>query len=368
MLMHAQWRTETLLTVEDEDGFLALEPLWRTLQTARERPSYYESFPWAWRAWRSAYRPFGYRLHIIVALGGERGLVILPFVWRREGPFRVARWLTTVFYEHGDALLDPGPEAERSLATAWDAAARRFTFLRIPVLRADARLWPYATAMRSRRATGVETASIDCREWPDWNAYIASRSRNLVKDMKQSARHLEKAGAPRVAVIGDEEQAVAAAAWIHARKLEWLTGGGHALEGFAQRKPFLFDIVRQALREGKLLLNELTVDGTRIAAQLAFREGERLDCAMIAWDPAWRRCGPGRTLCLETIRWAFDNGIALVDLGPGTQDYKQRFASRTVASLDDLIASRQPAGCMVLAARYLWHRTQSAFRQPQPAA
>jgi CelD/BcsL family acetyltransferase involved in cellulose biosynthesis len=319
--------------VDNEQDFLSLRPSWDALALRQDRNSLSLGFAWALAAWETIARPSRHDLAVIVVEAEERVVLVFPFTLQRLGPFRIGRWLGPDLYECCDVLIAPVANDLPLVADAWEFARSHFHLLRFPVVRTDARIWPQAERSPGHRWEEMRLPSIDCRRWPDWNSYYASRSQSFRQDCKKSDKRLRKIGTPTFAVVDREERLDQSVDWIFARKIEWLvhTGRKQETRAFSSRKAFVSRICREALRTGDLVLMELMVDDVRVAAQLALRAGDRLECMMIAWAYGWHECGPGRTVLLETIRWAFDHGIRSVDLSVGGDEYKYRLTDEDIA-------------------------------------
>jgi CelD/BcsL family acetyltransferase involved in cellulose biosynthesis len=336
-----------LRTVEDEGGFLALRPHWDALFYGGAVNCVDQSFLWARTAWETTARAKRRSLHIIVGEADSRVVLILPFLVQRWGPLRIGRWLGPEYQEYCDILVASHSAAEQWVAQAWDVGISRFHALRLPAVRSDAKIWPHVQQARALHSMPTRSPYVDCRQWPNWETYYASRSRNFRRDCKKSLGRLANAGTPRFIVVG-EHQIGATVDWLLARKVEWLDRHGFEETSLSTKKSFFSRYCREALPKGEVLLIELLLNETRIAAQLAFHAGDRLDATMAAWAQDWQACAPGRLIDVETIRWAFEHGLGSVDLGMGTPDYKYRFAEKDLAVAKDVTIAPPPLGHVLL--------------------
>jgi CelD/BcsL family acetyltransferase involved in cellulose biosynthesis len=347
--------------VTDHETFMALGPSWDDLFARQTKPLQEQCFAWARAAWECLGQPAGRKLHVIVGERLGRTVLILPLTVQTLGPIRIAHWLGPGFFESCDVHLDPSV-TDDELASALRLATASCHLLRLQVIQAESRLWPWFAKVRLSRSEETRAPYVDCRRWPTWQAYGESRSRSFRDDCKKSLRRLERTGRPRYAIVDQPERLDEALTWLFAQKSDWLDRTGMDSSILAARKAFFSSVCHAALEDGRLLLNELWVDETRVAAQLAFRVGDRLDCHMIAWEPEWRACGPGRLLCFETIRWSFANGIRIVDFGIGTHDYKYRFTDQDATAAKNVFLAPHFVGHVLLGAREALHGLRQGLR------
>jgi CelD/BcsL family acetyltransferase involved in cellulose biosynthesis len=152
-------------------------------------------------------------------------------------------------------------------------------------------------------------------------------------------------------------------AWIFAHKVGRIARTKADQQRFSSREDFWMSICRDALVSGNLIMTELRVGDRRAAAQWAIRSGDRLHNQMVAWDPHFRRCGPGRLITIETIRWAFDNHIKVYDFGPGGDEHKYRYTGTELAVATEVVLAFPPLDQLLSAgvgtARWLKRRLRN---------
>jgi CelD/BcsL family acetyltransferase involved in cellulose biosynthesis len=196
---------------------------------------------------------------------------------------------------------------------------------------------------------------IDCVHWNCWEDYYKSRSKKFKRDYKESLNRLRRTGEPRFVVVDRQDLLSESLEWLFARKLEWLARSGFGTKAFSGQKDFYRNICREALGSGDLVLTELFAGRDRVAASLAFRAGGSLDCHLIAWDQGRQHAGPGRLVAVETIRWAFEHGIARINLGVGSDPYKHRLSDQEMTSAKDVFVASTLRGRTLLASRTPLH-------------
>ena len=183
-----------LRVINDDAEFLALKGQWNTLQQAEAEEHPERSFLWALHAWETIARPRGHKLHIIVGYSEGRIVLVMPLVVQRQWPIRIGRWLAPEFGECSDVLVKGCGRSDRWVASAWKLVASSFHLLRIPAICLDARIWPHVEATRSLQKTCTRAPYVDCRQWPDWKAFLGSRSKAFVTDFNRAGKRLRKAG------------------------------------------------------------------------------------------------------------------------------------------------------------------------------
>jgi CelD/BcsL family acetyltransferase involved in cellulose biosynthesis len=278
------------------------------------------------------------------------------------GPFTIGRALGPEFYEACDVLVREAPCANAWAQQAWDFALSGFDVLRLPAVRSTGHLWSPLHRSGARRYDPIASVYIDTSAWTGWDDYYRSRSSNFRKDHRTSLRRLQQAGTVRWHVVDQQHRVADSLEWMFTQKLNWLerTGGDATLANY---KDFYARLCSDSLASGELLLIELLVNDRRIAAQVGFRAGRRLDCDMIAWDPAWKACGPGRALDIHTIQWAFENGVRFIELGVFGHPSKERFTDRSVETAFNVFATSGLRGRVLLHMRDVLHRVRPGRRE-----
>jgi CelD/BcsL family acetyltransferase involved in cellulose biosynthesis len=343
--------------VENDDGFHNLRPVWTELhQQADQFPEH--TFLRAAAAWETVGRPRGRKLHIVVGRVAGEPVLIFPMTVQRIGPFTIGRALGPEFYEPCDVLVRSSPLADKWVQEAWDFVLSRFDLVRFPAIRASARLWPCLNRSRKTRFDAISSLFIDTSAWSGWEDYYRSRSANFRKDHKNSLKRLQQAGTLHWIHVTEPDRLAKTLAWMFAHKLDWLERSGGDVS-LGQYKTFYARLCRSALEAGELVLIELLVNNVRVAAQIGFRAGARLDCDMIAWDPAWKECGPGRALDVHTVQWAFENSVRFIELGVFGHPSKFRFTDQTIDTAFNVFVACGARGRALLRGKELFDGVRS---------
>ena len=104
------------------------------------------------------------------------------------------------------------------------------------------------------------------------------------------------------------------------------------------------------LRElGVLRLFVLECDEAIVAVSINLIQRNRMMAFVTTYDPDFERASPGMLLMCDYIRWSIDHGLEEVDFLCGGEDFKRRFATRSLI-LSSRAGARTPLGHLALAA------------------
>jgi CelD/BcsL family acetyltransferase involved in cellulose biosynthesis len=287
-----------------------------------ESGNLFSTWEWASVWWRhlGAGRP----LHLTAALDDSGAVVaILPFYLARARPLRMLR-----FVGHGpaDRLVPVCAPGDRSLA----AGALRQAL--------DGRLagWHVAVADRlpgedgwpellGQRAMRTEASPALVTEGRDWDAFLASRSKNFREQARRRERKLGKAYELSYRLTRDRDDLDRDyATLVRLHRERW----GEESGSFAgAREALHLDFARAALGRGWLRLWTLELDGRPAAAWLGFRFGGAEWYYQAGRDPVLEREAVGFVLMAHTVREALNDGVSEYRLLLGGEAYKDRFAT-----------------------------------------
>jgi CelD/BcsL family acetyltransferase involved in cellulose biosynthesis len=93
------------------------------------------------------------------------------------------------------------------------------------------------------------------------------------------------------------------------------------------RRAVIADFSEAAARRGWLRLWLLVADGEPVAAELAWRVGDRQVHYQGGFDPEWAARGVGVTAMMHAIQAEWDAGVREFDLCQGLADYKVRYST-----------------------------------------
>jgi CelD/BcsL family acetyltransferase involved in cellulose biosynthesis len=255
--------------------------------------------------------------------------------WRAALPLVAGRWCGVLpvaqlpgneWSPIGNLLLDAEHDprgAIAALAAAIDELP--YALLRLEPVRIDGPQWRLfvESLHRERRAVFVEPlfnvgqVSTD----GDWGEYLASRSRNLRKDLGKAERGLEKLGRLATKLHFEPDDARLAELLERGFAVEdrsWKGRGGTSV----LRTPKMLAFYRaQAalLRDrGQLQLSLLELDGLPIAFEYGWRSHATYFSFKVGYDEAYERHSPGQLLRMKLLENFFaDPEVNTVDFfGP----------------------------------------------------
>ncbi len=316
--------------ITDVDELAEIVPAWSRLAEGVANAFVSPEWFFAWlRHYGEAARPF------VTVLREEDGAVhsLLPFVVSRERRRSTVAFAGANLGDFFQPVAPPGDDELAGAGAALALAKRRREWSAIVLHNVDADA-PWTAALRGAGGAGLaevthprEVLPYVTLEGLTWEAYLATRSRNLRGQVNRKLRRLgdEHEVAFRLAddpVRLRDDMATFFA--FHDRR--WETRGGSSMAS-ARARAFHVDFASTALRAGSLRLWFLDVDAVPVAAWYGWSYGGRYSYYLAGFDPAWSRHSVGLLLLAHTIRAATEEGAYEYDLLRGNEEYKERFAT-----------------------------------------
>jgi len=303
--------------VRDEAAFQALQSEWEDLYQRASVQTPFLRYSWLWLCWNRQRNVDGTSLFMPVVRKHGRPVLIAPFRLRA----RRLSFLDSLTPQYNDLLIEESVDEAKYVDYLWQTlkglrGIRRFA---PKWVREDSPLLPHLDMDRLTPRVG---SYIDLTQSGDWQGYLRDLSRGLRQDHRRRLRILQKEGI-QFNTVADRETCSNIMAWLFARKREWLDRKGKTSTWFkAPGTEELFTAAaRQGIESGRTWLTFLSTGRAPISALLGFREGTTLYVSKTAYDPAWNRNSPGRTLYLLTIEQAYLHGIRKCDLMVGGQGW-----------------------------------------------
>src|SRR5262249_38053180 len=97
---------------------------------------------------------------------------------------------------------------------------------------------------------------------------------------------------------------------------------------------FLMDYAYRTAKSGQLCLLELELDGNVVGSRLGFVFGSELYLYFSGFDPSWKRYSVMTLLMCETIKWAIQRGLKVVNLSTGNDQAKLRWRPSEITFYD----------------------------------
>jgi CelD/BcsL family acetyltransferase involved in cellulose biosynthesis len=217
----------------------------------------------------------------------------------------------------GQTLFSTTPEVDMialegsPLASQWPVALRD--------------RWPGAVrpVLRQYHVHGCPTVSL---RYDSFDAWLAGKSWNFRQQMRRHRRRFIAAGGTeRTSTRETLDSDIRTLLRLHARRWE---GRGRS-KLVALGEPFqrmLEDVGLDLLAEDRFRLRLLEIDGEAVCAQLYLAAGGSVLYFNSGWDERFAHMKPSLIGMFGCVEDAFARGEREIDLGPGEQAYKLRFA------------------------------------------
>ena len=178
----------------------------------------------------------------------------------------------------------------------------------------------------------------------DWETYLASLGKNLRRDLRRLERDYidtKRAVLHRVENLDELPHAMEILVDLHQRRRNKLGDAGcFASERFLG---FYRDVVPELLRDGRLHLFWLEIDGRPVAAEYQLSAGGILYAYQAGVDPDALQHQPGKLLVMSVICRAIEEGHRAFDFLRGDEPYKARFGARPRPTLEYRMAPSNTA-------------------------
>jgi CelD/BcsL family acetyltransferase involved in cellulose biosynthesis len=180
----------------------------------------------------------------------------------------------------------------------------------------------------------------------DWETYLAGRSTNFRKQVRQAERRLvrDHKMTVRAATAGTLEADLAEMFRLHDLRM----AGASSLDHRARTvlKSFAF----AAQEQGWLRLNLMEADGAPVSGFFGWRLGDSYASYQGGFDPAWAKSSVGVALEAMNVRGAIEEGVSEYDFLLGTEKWKRRFTDEMRPTQTAvLLRARRPTRLLVAA-------------------
>lgn len=337
--------TFTLLT--SADAVRCIESDWVDLYRRCARPG--QAFQHFHRlaAWLDAYAgtPGADQPALVIARRNGRAVLIAPFALRSRLGLKTLTWMGEPAIQYGDILVDAGPEARALCARAIEEAIRglRPDLVHFRRVRADS---PLSATLGT---SGFETVEHDAAPYLDFGTtltaddyeerYPAKARRNR----RRLLRRLDETHPVSFIRLPAGPEAARATLAALSMKRAWLLSRAEVSPALADDRIARWFEALARNPDCDCRVTEMRCNGELAAAQIGFRDGDRLSLYLIVFGLKFEKDGVG-TLHLErTIREAFEEGIRSIDLLAPNVEYKRKWADDTVA-LADFVRPRTALG------------------------
>ncbi len=316
-------------TVFDDPADLDdLREAWTDLAVANAAPYCLPEWQLGW--WHHAAPPEA-ELRVIAVFEGEQAIGIAPFASDPASPVTEYRLLASAISAQVQPLARPGRESEVAAAIATQLASisprpSKVSLTRLP----EGSRWPdlLAGAWPGRRPPVIQRAAADSAPSRalvpvDADEFMASLSSNLRSQLRRGRRGFaEKDIQISLAEPDQMESALGALELLHLQRM-----GDRPTEAMLPGVKEMLEAVGSKLAESGRFRLWVARDGDEaISVFLFLAAGGQVGYWLGAFDDEWRKFSPGLVVLAAAIEDASSRGDDCLDLGPGQQDYKQRFA------------------------------------------
>jgi CelD/BcsL family acetyltransferase involved in cellulose biosynthesis len=352
------------------DGIVELEGEWRRLQDeAGILP--FTSWEWSVTWWRHLSRQslvVSDRLFLKVFRGPDGALIAVAPLMLREYPARGPRFRSLRYLG-----ADPGFTEVRGLLCRQEHEAGVHAAL-VGDLFARDRLWEClmlegirSTATLSRLAElhgePVQTEVTPCflLTLPEsWEAFRATRSRNVKESLRKCANSLKRAGlvpVHRVASTGPElMRALESFFTLHTARANRSDTVPHTnVFDTPLARSFLRALVVTYASSGAVRIFTMDLEGQTVAARIAFVVGRSLYLYYSGYDPAFGRYSVMTSVVAHAIQYAIGQGYETVNLSTGNDPSKARWSPEETCFTQVVLHSTSLRGRVGTAA-YLYLR------------
>lgn len=317
--------------ITDGNRLEQLAAAWDALAVTCGRPLVTPA--WMLGGWRHLPAPGG-ELRVVAVRDGDELIAVAPFYAEPRGACRIDLRMLGGAMPRVGPIAVPGREweAAEQVAAALASARPRADVVAIesspvashwPTALADR--WPGPTRPPLRRYYTQSSliVSLSARSFDDW---LAGKSGHFRKRMRALRRKFAEAGGTVRAATQETLRAdIETFMQLHAAR--WEGRGVSAIVARRDELAALYEeIGRAQLDSGRLRLYVLELNGEPIAAELFAAAGGELASINGGFDERHAKLGPSHVAIMHAIEEGIARGDTRLDLGPGDQDFKRRFA------------------------------------------
>jgi CelD/BcsL family acetyltransferase involved in cellulose biosynthesis len=331
MLTSSMAAVPTAELIADASRLEELAPQWDALVCAHGRPM--QSPAWL-LAWLRHLSPARAAPRVVAVHDRDRLIGIAPFYVNLTAGGRIDYRLMGDAFPRSSPLSAPGHEQEvaraiaETLATADprpDALALESTPLASPWAKLLRHAWPgpIPAIARTYQVQSSPTVALTAAGFEDW---LSSKSSNFRSQMRRVRRQFEQAGgSARIGTIETLDSDLDAFMRLHASRWDGRGSSSIVAREELMRAQFR-DVANAQTESGRFRLWMLEIDGEPISAQLFLEAGGELLYMNGGWDERHAKFKPAILGIFYAIEDAFARGEQRLDLAPGGQLYKLRFA------------------------------------------
>ena len=334
--------------VRDFADFDALEQEWNELfDRSGHAHQLFQTFAWNWhwtRAFLDQDRHTGPKCPIAVLTGRHNGRLVTlwPMVLERRGVLRELSWMGEPVSQYGDVLIDDAVADRAAVLNAgWNhlVNALKPDLARLRKVRGDAAIAPLLDTLGSLHTAELEAPYIDLTKAQSFAAYEERFPTRARRNRRRQMRRLEEVGHVTFKHLDEGSEAQTFAAEGIEMKRRWLIDRGHVSPALADARMgrFMTAVAAANGRSTATRVSVLMSNDKPAAIQIGFTARNTRVLHVIAYDRAFEKMAAGVLHLEESIRHAFDENIARIDLLAPKAEYKVDWADGAVAVVDHAI-------------------------------
>lgn len=331
-----------LVPITTREEFSSLTQEWCQLITQMQTPSPFLTWDYL-DVWWSVYGETGYDVHLFIVRNKSGKLVgAIPLTVTQRNTFRgtIGRFRHVAFIAGigemiGESIELPAlPGHERAvgemaarviaedLKTMWHALYLHY----VP----EQSISTHAMIDRLNQL-GVSIQKIKSLSSPylrtdqcSWDDYLASKSKNFRKNIRQSMSYAEKHCHMKILRVGDDvSMEVAMDHLIRLEKVRW----GNEIQAFGTPRfiDFHKKLAPRFYQKGMLDFFLIELNGEIAGAAYDFVYADKWWGYQAPWDKAFQKASPGLLLNIISLKSVFDRSLQEFDLLPGDTNYKNRW-------------------------------------------
>jgi hypothetical protein len=163
-----------------------------------------------------------------------------------------------------------------------------------------------------------------------WEEFRSSRSRNIKESLRKCYNSLKRANlSARLNVISSADECLPALQTffrLHSHRAHAARTVAHADAFRGKRdREFLSAYALEMAQRGQLRIFQLHISGEVVATRIAFLLGDELYLYYSGYDMQWAKFSVMTTLLAETLKWAIEQKIPVVNLSTGADTSKLRW-------------------------------------------
>ncbi len=328
--------TIDIQTIETDDAFFALEPVWNHVLSQCNNNSVFLTWEWI-ETWWMVYAA-DYRLAVLLAFEDGRPSAIAPLVIRRREKPRLEFFGQNQAYgEYLGFLVPAGRETDLIGAFCSRLADMRrqglWETMAFAVVREDQ--LEFQVICDRLTQLGITTQKLEPRISPvahlapSWQSYVAGLDRQFVRRIEYNLRRLSRIGPIRfeMAATSDECRTFFDD-FIDMNNERWQRPMDETFIAFHRR------IASRFLPLGRLALARLSLAGKPIAVKYDYIFDNKVWGYQGGWDRAFAKYEVGSVLLYKLLAHAATADLEAYDFLEGNEWYKRRWSNRQIVARD----------------------------------